>query len=130
MPHNHNSEFKPSSIGQWHPCGGDCPLTKCDRGKKPNGDLFFIPRITILPSKDFILKQKQFPVKLAYCLTINRAGGQTLDSIGLDLSSPCFSHGQFYVGISSTREPANIYVLSNSDLTANPVYTECLELVS
>ena len=62
-------------------------------------------------SKDFIFKRKQFPVKLAYCLTINRAEGQTLDSTGLDLSSPCFSHGQFYVGISRTREPANIKYL-------------------
>ena len=37
--------------------------------------------------------QLQFPVHLAYAVTINKAQGQTVKHVGLNLSSPVFSHG-------------------------------------
>lgn len=53
----------------------------------------FVPRITIIPSDSglpFDLKRRQFPVRPAFAMTINKAQGQTLDYIGLNLSDPVF----------------------------------------
>jgi ATP-dependent exoDNAse (exonuclease V) alpha subunit len=33
-------------------------------------------------------------------MTINKAQGQTLHTVGVDLRSPVFSHGQLYVALS------------------------------
>ena len=97
---------------------------------KSNGQSHFIPRISIVPSdnsREFIFRRRQFPIKIAYCMTINRAQGQTLDRTGLFLSTPCFGHGQLYVGISRTPDPRDIHVyLPSGDRTVNPVYRECL----
>ncbi|KAG2787645.1 hypothetical protein PC129_g18518 [Phytophthora cactorum] len=32
-------------------------------------------------------------------MTINKAQGQTVQNLGLYLSTPCFSHGQLYVAL-------------------------------
>ncbi|GFT68240.1 hypothetical protein TNCV_1420191 [Trichonephila clavipes] len=42
----------------------------------------------------FEFKRSQFPVRLAYAMTINKAQGQSLQVCGLNLENPCFSHGQ------------------------------------
>ena len=63
----------------------------------------FIPRI-ILDSADddfpFKLRRLQFPLRLAFAMTINKSQGQSLTFTGLDLRTPVFSHGQLYVAIS------------------------------
>ena len=66
------------------------------------GRRVFIPRITLTPSEDgfrmpFKLKPRQFPVRLAFAMTINKAQGQTLQRVGLFLPSHVFSHGQLYI---------------------------------
>ncbi|XP_060519145.1 uncharacterized protein LOC132697608 [Cylas formicarius] len=47
--------------------------------------------------------RKQFPIKLAHAITINKAQGQTLSRVGLCLNVPCFAHGQLYVAWSRVR---------------------------
>ncbi|XP_060519476.1 uncharacterized protein LOC132697797 [Cylas formicarius] len=47
--------------------------------------------------------RKQFPIKLAHAITINKAQGQTLSRVGLCLNVPCFAHGQLYVALSRVR---------------------------
>ena len=52
------------------------------------GKIAFIPRITISPSDGdlpFELHRRQFPVCLAFAMTINKAQGQLLGTVGLDL---------------------------------------------
>jgi ATP-dependent exoDNAse (exonuclease V) alpha subunit len=51
----------------------------------------------------FKIKRKQFPIRLAFSMTIKKAQGQTFDKICLDLTKPVFSHGQLYVGLSRVR---------------------------
>ncbi|GAN11433.1 ATP-dependent helicase RRM3-like [Mucor ambiguus] len=63
------------------------------------GSVVCIPRIELIsPDSDSVqFRRRQFPVRTAFAMTINKAQGQTLDSIGLYLPKPVFSHGQLYV---------------------------------
>ena len=78
-----------------------------------SGKRVFIPRIQLTPSDTglpFILSRRQFPLRLAYSMTINKAQGQTFEKVGLYLQRPCFSHGQLYVAFSRARAFADIKV--------------------
>lgn len=71
-----------------------------------------IPRIdfnvteTQLP---FQMKRRQFPIKLAFAMTINKSQGQSLKRVGIYLPRPLFSHGQLYVAIGRSGLPKETY---------------------
>ena len=57
----------------------------------------FIPRICLHCCDDQVypipFKRSQFPVRLCFAMTINKAQSQILDFVGLYLKEPVFSHG-------------------------------------
>ncbi|VDO40325.1 unnamed protein product [Onchocerca flexuosa] len=54
----------------------------------------FIPRIRIIPvDMPLQFKRLQFPIRLAFVFTINKAQGQSLELCGSDLETDCFTHG-------------------------------------
>jgi len=61
----------------------------------------FIPHLSITPSDtermSFTLRQRQFPLRPTFAMTINKAQGQTLQTVGVYLPKPVFCHGQLYV---------------------------------
>ena len=72
-----------------------------------------IPRIKLNPSDaniPFVLHRTQFPVRLSYSMTINKAQGQTFDRVGIYLPKPCFTHGQLYVAFSRARAMNSVRV--------------------
>jgi len=96
-----------------------------------HGKRKLIPRIVLATTEGelpFILKRKQFPVKLCFAMTVNKSQGQTLGIVGLDLRYPPFSHGQLYVAMSRVTNVANLAVLQTSvgTTTHNIVYPELL----
>ena len=99
-----------------------------------------IPRINLTPSDPtmpFQMMRKQFPIKVAFTITINKVQGQTLQKAGLYLPEPIFSHGQLYVAFSRVRKFSDIYVCIkdtygqkvNDDhlITTNIVFKEILQ---
>ncbi|KAF7120259.1 hypothetical protein RHSIM_Rhsim13G0061500 [Rhododendron simsii] len=96
------------------------------------GNLAFIPRITLTPSSSefpFRMTRRQFPIRLAYALTINKSQGQSVKFVGVDLRTPVFSHGQLYVVLSRCTSFDLVSVLlpkDELDSTANIVYPEVL----
>ena len=92
------------------------------------GETAFIPRIPMIPTDlPFQFKILQFPVKVSFVMTIKKAQGQTINTVGVDLRSGCFSHDQLYVGLSRTGNPRNQFLLRPSDKTTkNVIYPEVL----
>ena len=83
-------------------------LTGQSQGKR-----VFIPKMTLIPSDTdlpFRLRRVQFPIRLAYAMTINKSQGQTFDKVGIFLNKPCFAHGQLYVAFSRARSHKDIFV--------------------
>ena len=94
-----------------------------------SGESVFLPRIPLITSTTFMtseFKRLQFPLRLAFALSINKAQGQTLSVTGINLDSPCFSHGQFYVACSRVGNPQNLYVYAPNGETKNVVYEKAL----
>ena len=77
---------------------------------------FFLPRIKTSPSPTypFTFTRKQYPIRPAFAVTINKSQGGTYDVVGLDLSSPVFSHGQLYVALSRVRNWKSIHVFMSA----------------
>ncbi|PIA57218.1 hypothetical protein AQUCO_00600150v1 [Aquilegia coerulea] len=96
------------------------------------GDLVFIPRISLIPTvteTPFPMSRRQFPVRLAFAMTINKSQGQSVKYVGIDLRNPVFSHGQLYVAFSRCTSSDRISVLLPKDddnITTNVVYPEVL----
>ena len=77
------------------------------------GNDVLIPRLQLAPSDTglpFTLSRRQFPLRLAYSMTINKSQGQTFEKVGIFLRRPCFSHGQLYVAFSRARSFKDVVV--------------------
>jgi hypothetical protein len=98
-------------------------MTGCAKGED-----VFIPRIPLLPSDmPFEFKRLQFPVRLAFAMSINKSQGQSLKVAGVNLETPCFSHGQLYVACSRVGTGKNLYVFAPDGKTRNVVYQTALQ---
>ncbi len=112
--------------------------TRPDKGRR-----VFIPCLNITPSNTkkmpFTLRQRQFPLRPAFAMTINKAQGQTLQTVGVYLPKPVFCHGQLYVAFSRCSSWRGVWVLVRAGsraalngapagvYTSNVVYCEVLQ---
>jgi ATP-dependent DNA helicase PIF1 len=107
------------------------------------GQRVFIPRVDLIPTEDefpITIRRRQFPIRPAFAMTINKSQGQTFERVGIYLPSPVSSHGQLYVAFSRATSKENIRIKiqkterqgrikENSDKfsTINCVYREIFE---
>ncbi|CAL0312721.1 unnamed protein product [Lupinus luteus] len=102
------------------------------------GHRAFLPRIKLKTSDNaglpFVLLRKQFPVRLSFALTINKAQGQTIPNVGIYLPKHVFGHGQLYVALSRGVSKATTKILikegriqgEEGDFTKNIVFKDIL----
>lgn len=91
------------------------------------GQRVLIPRIKLAPSDSslpFTLQRIQFPIRLAYSITVNKSQGQTFDKLGVYLPQPVFSHGQLYVAFSRAKSFSNIFVQIENTSTQGTTFTQ------
>jgi len=95
-------------VTQMHNCIQAKILTGANQGQT----VLFL-RIKLAPSDTnlpFVLERSQYPLILAYSMTINKVQGQTFEKVRIYLPSPVFSHGQLYVAFSRARSTAAVKV--------------------
>ena len=97
------------------------------------GNSVCIPRINLTVSDDDDLPikfiRRQFPVKLAFCMTINKSQGQTFSKVGLLLATRPFSHGQVYVALSRCGNSSAIKVWTAADLQVDANNYGVIEII-
>ncbi|KAK9082218.1 hypothetical protein Syun_031310 [Stephania yunnanensis] len=104
------------------------------------GKRVFLARIPFVPNEGdkcpVQFKRTQFPIRLCFAMTINKAQGQTLDYVRIYLPEPVFSYGQLYVPLSRAKCAASVKMSikpSNCnkycDRTKNIVYKDLLKHV-
>ena len=79
--------------------------------------------------KTFYVYRKQFPLILAYAVTIYKCQGLSLDSAIIDLSSKVFSPGIAYVALSRVHSLNSLH-LKDFDPASIIVSTSCLEEIN
>lgn len=87
-----------------------------------------IPRIDLLSDDDQAVKfkRKQFPIRLAFSMTINKSQGQTFDNVGIFLINQCFTHGQLYVALTRSKSFFKTFVFTNNKNIVNIVFDDIL----
>ena len=94
-----------------------------------NSQTFFISRLPMIPydsNMPFKYKRKQFPLKLAFSMAINKSQEQTSKKVCLMLPKAVFSHGQLYAVLSRVQSFQSVTVIASSHNIYSCVYKEVL----
>jgi len=88
-----------------------------------NGLNHFVERVKFL-KKEYVYNEElnellleetgsieQFPLKLAYAISIHKSQGLTFDECTIDLTKPCFANGQLYVALSRVKSPDGLKII-------------------
>ena len=106
--HCNGTRYLVKHIGQYR-----LVLHKLDARDNDKNKVLILPRIPMRyggQSFPFELTRLQFPLKVAFALTINRAQGQSAAKCGILLPKNVWTHGQIYVAFSRCGNPNNVFV--------------------
>ena len=90
---------------------------------------YFNPETRTL-EEEVISSFTQFPLRLAWAITVHKSQGQTYNSIVLDLGFGAFAHGQTYVALSRCRSLETLYLkrpLKQADIIIDPAIVDFMK---
>ena len=67
---------------------------------------------------------EQFPLRLAWAVTIHKSQGQTFDSVVVDTEGGAFASGQLYVALSRCKDRKGLHLrrpLTKRDVIVDPI---------
>ena len=83
--------------------------------------------------KGYKINRTQFPLRLAYAISINKSQGQEYDRVVFDIRNQPFQHGHSYVALSRVTSGQGIAlyvkeedVIDNAPILNNVIYNELL----
>ena len=79
--------------------------------------------------QSYQLRRIQFPLRLAYCMSVNNSQRQEEESVLLDLRHQLLSHGHLYVALSRVRDASKVTIFTKSESTMEGPKQELLEPV-
>ena len=86
-----------------------------------NSKIIAIPRIRfkfrLAFGQSYQLRRTQFPLRLAYCMSVNKSQGQEEESVLLDLRNQLLSHGHLYVALSRVRDASKVAIFTKPEST-------------
>jgi ATP-dependent DNA helicase PIF1 len=80
--------------------------------------------------KEIVGSFSQYPLKLAWAITIHKSQGQTYDSVIVDMSDNAFVHGQTYVALSRCKRFDKLYIkkgVSKKDIIVDPAVIQFMD---
>jgi ATP-dependent DNA helicase PIF1 len=75
-------------------------------------------------------KFTQYPLKLAWAVTVHKSQGQTYESCSVNISGGVFAHGQAYVALSRCKSLNGLYLSSPIDLEDITVSPKVIEFMN
>jgi ATP-dependent exoDNAse (exonuclease V) alpha subunit len=81
--------------------------------------------------KEVVNTFTQFPLRLAWAITIHKSQGQTYQTVAIDVSQRAFAHGQMYVALSRCQTLEGIYLKSpikREDVIVDPKVIEFMSI--
>ena len=133
-------------IKNYNPATGACNGTLCEllefsrhlcqvkiQSGIHTGRVVMLPRCSCHVSREnsglpFEFTRIQFPLILAYSVSVHKSQGQSLSKIGIVIDQESFAHGQVYTALSRSSGWDNIFVLThgNENYIMNKVHLHCL----
>ena len=101
-------------------------------GGEHDGKQHLIPRIPLSPPDSNSLhapfRRVQFPIRLAFSMTLNKSQGQSLQHVGLCLNPEVFAHSQLYVALSRVTSKSGLSIVAPGELRRKqpPLPARCI----